>query len=85
MARELLKFVFVTIFNPNPVDINIFWLALLRVNRFNFLLELSEGLVVFPETVIHVTSYSMTVSGISSVIIAFLAFFVFVDIVKRLL
>lgn len=74
-----------TILNPNPIDIHILRLALLRVNGLYPLLELQQGPIVLPETIIHIAGYTMAITSISSTIVAIIPLLVFVNEVMWLL
>lgn len=85
MPRIAEVLMILTILNPNPIDIHILWLALLRVNGLYPLLELKQGLIVLPEAIIHVAGYTMAITSISSTIVAIIPLFVFVNEVMRFL
>ena len=71
------------VFYSNVVDVHVFWLTFFRVNGLDFLQKVDVSLVILLKAVINITSYPMPVSSISGVVIIFVPFLIFIDIIQR--
>lgn len=72
------------IFDPDTVDVHIFWFALLGVYRFDLFLELDKGLIVLAESIIDVASQPVTITCVAGVVISIRGcLLAFVDVVER--
>lgn len=85
MSGKVLLFAIVMIFYSNGINVYIFRLAFLSVYLFDSLLKVELCLIIFAKSSIYIASEPMSIACVASTIVMLISFFVFVDVIKRLL